>query len=170
MNGDRRQLAGLWTRFLRGSGAVGTSASVVVAEIHNSQPQALGIFSTSLYGTNTERYLQPLLTAIPEYKAAHPYWVIRVYLAPNVPEDWLLKLIAAGVEIYIMQEAPVNLEASMWRYLPLGEAKPFVVIDADNRYHTDSYQHIETWLQSDKQFYYAPQRYERFFWPIRAHY
>jgi hypothetical protein len=95
----------------------------------NSQPEAKGILTTSLFGDlNNSKYIDPLIKKdiyIP------PGWTFRIYLTPEASENLINKLLSLNYEIYIMEIPSQGLSGTLWRFLPLTENKPFICLDAD---------------------------------------
>lgn len=137
-----------------------------VSKIYNENVEAKGVFSTSLYGNDENknmynRYFKPLIKNIAILKKIFPKWVYRVYLDPRISIKNRRKLINTGCEVCIMNQPSEGHEGSMWRFLPAGEDKPFISMDADDvvnpddKYCYDTYwtYFINSWLRSNKTFF-----------------
>ena len=143
-----------------------TSRHFKVTRKYNINDEARGVFSTSLYGDDKhkkmyERYFIPLIKNIAILKKIFPKWVYRVYLDPRISTENRNKLIATRCEVYVMNQPSNGHEGSMWRFLPAGESKPFISMDADDivnpkdKYCYDTYwtYHVRAWLRSSSTFF-----------------
>ena len=129
-----------------------TTRKIRIKQLENPKPQAELVISVALWGTDRERYLNPLLQHIGQVRAKHPTWTFRVHVSPDLHSTWLTALREADVEIAIMTENNEGHQGATWAYLPLAEERPMIVWGADDMYDSSFMSLVERWLQTNKQF------------------
>lgn len=126
---------------------------------------AYGCVSYSLYG-NYQKYLPSLLGQLDEIPQELPDWQARVYLPADAPEEVIDQILARGGSIVLMnqgntqEEALSNPrtgilghEASLFRFIPAQEFRPFIVLDADDKLFNGIARKIRDWERSGRTFF-----------------
>jgi hypothetical protein len=142
-----------------------TKPNFEIISILNRKENSVGIISISLFGDSSEKrfyteLVQPILDNAEILYAHLPGWVIRVYFSTRISKEILQKLLDADVEIYLMNEDTVNNKYAglLWRFLPAGENKQFIILDADmsilskNIAMKPLIPNIYKWINSNKPF------------------
>jgi hypothetical protein len=144
----------------------GKSAYYPVQTI-NENKNCEGIFSFSLYG-NYKKYSPSLykqLDDIPKYFPAYQAWIYAPIDLPKEVEDELLSRNACIIKMNggdsLEQARKKNAkkvgikghEAATWRFLAAMQTKPFVCLDADDKFPPSLVGKIRNWLRSGKPFF-----------------
>ena len=122
-----------------------------IKSIHNDKNK---IIAFSLYG-NSPRYTANLDKVIRSYEKLLPDWKCRVYVAKDVVQETLSRLIKYGYEIVIMNGEGVKAQYSNWRFLAIEDksAEAVIIRDLDSFAIPREKQMVEQWLATGKQFH-----------------
>lgn len=125
-----------------------------IAEIKTTQDEKNKVIAFSLYG-NSPRYAANLDKVILSYKMLLPDWKCRVYVAKDVTQETISKLIKYGYEIVIMNGEGVKAQYSNWRFLAIEDknAEAVIIRDLDSFATQREKEMVEQWIASGKQFH-----------------
>ena len=109
------------------------------------------IVSFSLYG-HDKRYFNNLELCIESYINIFPDWIVRVYVASDLPLEVMNVLWNYHCEVIIMKGSGIDFRYMYWRFLPLDDKNVSHVIirDIDSLASTREKQMVNNWLESDK--------------------
>ena len=112
-----------------------TKPNFEIISILNRKENSIGIISISLFGDSNEKkfytdLIQPILDNAKILNIYLPGWSIRVYLSTRISKEIRQKLLDDDIEIYLMNEDPVNNKYAglLWRFLPASENKQFIFL------------------------------------------
>ena len=127
-----------------------------ILEKLNIKVEDTQIVSCSLYG-NKDIYLSGCLRNAQHFQKVFPGWKMRVYCHNEVRAEVIDQLVAQHCQVVIVgedltQDAKGNLsiQGMFWRFLPLGEALTFVVLDVDDQWHQENHAIAQHWLETAK--------------------
>lgn len=130
-------------------------------------PNAEGWICFSLYGNYT-KYAPTLYTQLDDIRVKMPTWQARVWTPSDVPTDVINNITSRGAAITIMNGGTSQVQASdpaaplvgvkghegaLWRFLGATQTKPFVTLDADDKFDPNLPSKIKKWLDSEQPFF-----------------
>ena len=83
-------------------------------------------------------------------------WTVRIYVANDVPESTILKLLSLNAQVYIMNtdSKSAGSVGAFWRLLPMGEKNTIMLSrDLDSRVSYREFLAVKKWLTSDMSFH-----------------
>lgn len=145
---------------------------LTVDRLENEHPQADGVLSASLFirdrAVFEERYLKPLLDANDALRGTKSRWYYRVYVPIDFDAGILQTLLSHDIEVAVMASRNKGFEATLWRFLPLFDTKPFLCCDADTDIYKKLWDDVEEWVQSNNTFFHRVIPVINRFWPMSA--
>lgn len=109
------------------------------------------VISFSLYG-NDKRYFDNLELCIKSYNDIFPDWIVRIYIASDLPDKVMNMLHSYHCETITMKGTGIDFRYMYWRFLPLDDenASHVMIRDIDSLASIREKRMVELWLKSDK--------------------
>lgn len=109
------------------------------------------IISFSLYG-HDRRYFDNLTLCIKSYNEIFPDWIVRIYVASDLPAKVIDTLKGYHCEVITMERSGIDSRYMYWRFLPLDDENVSHVIirDIDSLASLREKKMVDLWIESDK--------------------
>jgi hypothetical protein len=128
---------------------------------------AEGWICFSLYGKYS-KYAPTLYVQLDDIRAQMPTWQAHVWTPSDVPPDVVSNILSRGAALTIMNGGESQAQASspsapkvgikghegaLWRFLGSVQTKPFITLDADDKFDPNLPGKIRKWLNSGESFF-----------------